>query len=137
MGDTTFQADQVREDRWEDRLVRLVRDADVVEGEEGPAMWLVEDLLTAHVYKTPETNLSTRIIGEMEMLAFIAAHATPCACCDRNGGRTFEIENHRYCGGCFRASCDTHGMPCRLSLVRKKKEEATPTPASLQITVPQ
>jgi hypothetical protein len=129
---TTFQADQVREDRWEDRLVRL--DHEVCnEDEVGPDLWFVEDLLTGQVYQTPEANFGSRVIGEMEVLAFVAAHATHCACCDRHGGRTFEAEKRFYCGGCFRASCDTHGMPCRLA----RTKEATPTPASLQITVPQ
>lgn len=130
---TTFQADQVREDRWEDRLVRLVRQPGEDGDEETADQWFVEDLLTNQVYQTPEANLGARVIGEMEVLAFVAAHATHCACCDQHGGRTFEAEKRFYCGGCFRASCDTHGMPCRLA----RTKEATPTPASLQITVPQ
>jgi hypothetical protein len=131
MGENEFLPDQVREDLWEGRLVRLVRD-----DEEEQDNWVVQDMLTEQTYQTPTANLHRRPVGEMEVLAFIAKHCEVCACCGRDGGRTFEPDSKegRFCGGCFRASCDTHGLPCRL---RKKREEGTPTPVSSQTTVPQ
>lgn len=132
-----FLPDQVREDLWENRLVRLVRYDD--EGEDESDNWIVQDVLTEQTYKTPRANLHRRPVGEMEVLAFIAAHDTVCSCCGRTGGQTFEPDSKegRFCGGCFRASCDTHGLPCRLAREKRKNDEATPTPASIQTPVPQ
>lgn len=123
MGDSiVMRPDDVREDRWDNRLVRLLGVRDGEDGESGSEVdiQVVEDVLTGRRYKTPVRNLGGHCFSEMEVLAFIAEQSTACACCGRDGGRTWESEGRPYCGGCYRASCDTHKLPCR----GQKKEKS-------------
>jgi len=103
--------DDIHEDKWESRLVRLVKvDKDNEPASDG-RLWVVRDLLTERMYSTSLMNLSRDALCEMQVLAFVA-DAQTCSCCLRDGGRTFNVSAGDLCGVCYRNSCDSHGK-CR------------------------
>ena len=104
--------EQVREDSWESRLIRLIEFNNEPDGPPSGS-WVVEDVLTERRYVTPAPNISSRQYNEMEVLAYVTASGA-CDCCESSGGRVFTLDKSRadLCGSCYLKSCDTHEFPC-------------------------